>query len=108
MQYDLALQVRDIILPGIEGFTSIYSHTTFEEVQAFCHLYKIQELVIKDGPNGVLVIHDKDKTFIEVTPVKNVVDTTSAGDSFNGTYLGARLSGMDVQGSVALASCHSL
>jgi 2-dehydro-3-deoxygluconokinase len=37
-------------------------------------------------------------------PVTNVVDTTSAGDSFNGVYLGARISGEAVTVAVHLAA----
>lgn len=104
LQYDLALQVSDIAMPGVEDFTAIYGHQNFADVQAFCHPYGIKELVIKDGPAGVSVIHGIQETFVEVTAVENVVDTTSAGDSFNGAYLGARLSGMDVETSVKLAA----
>ena len=34
----------------------------------------------------------------------NVVDTTSAGDAFNGIYLGARLQGQSPQNSTKLAN----
>ena len=103
-QYDLAMQVSDSVLPGIEDFTAIYGHKSFDEVKAFCAPYNISELVVKDGPNGVLVVKDGEETFCEVTPVTHVVDTTSAGDSFNGAYLGARLNGMGIKPSVALAA----
>lgn len=103
-QYDLAMQVSDMVLPGIEDYTAIYGHKTFQEVKEFCAPYKINELVVKDGPNGVLVVKEGVETFCEITPVTNVVDTTSAGDSFNGAYLGARLAGQSIESSVALGA----
>ena len=102
-QYDLALQVSDLVLPGIEDFQEIYGHNSFNDVKLFCQPYNIKELVIKDGPNGVLVVSDQE-LFVQIEAVTNVVDTTSAGDSFNGAYLGARLSGYSLVDSVRLAS----
>ena len=102
--YDLALQVSDIVLPGIEDFNSIYGHTSFDHVKTFCKPYNIKELVIKDGPNGVLVVYDGEETFIDILPVENVVDTNSAGDSFNGAYLGSRLTGRSITDAVQLAA----
>lgn len=104
LQYDLALQASDMVLPGVEDFQSVYGHNNFEEVKAFCLPYRIDELVIKDGPNGVLVIKGNKEYFINIEAVENVVDTTSAGDSFNGAYLGARLSGQNVEQAVQLAA----
>ncbi len=103
-QYELALQVSDYVLPGIEDFEVLYGLTTFKDVAEFCKPYDIKELVIKDGPNGVLVIQPEQQQFYEIDPVKTVVDTTSAGDSFNGVYLGARLSGQSVEEAVLKAS----
>lgn len=102
--YEHALQLSDIVMPGIEDFGEIYDHTSFDDVEAFCQPYQINELVIKDGPNGVRVVTADDVFNVEIEPVKNVVDTTSAGDSFNGAYLGARLSGHDVIEAVKLAA----
>ncbi|NVK26259.1 MAG: sugar kinase [Gammaproteobacteria bacterium] len=103
-QYDLALQVSDKVLPGVEDFEAIYGHKNFEQVKAFCQPYNIKELVIKDGPNGVLVVHQEQEMFVDIAPVENLVDTTSAGDSFNGAYLGARLFGQGIESSVLLAA----
>jgi 2-dehydro-3-deoxygluconokinase len=51
------------------------------------------EIVVKDGSNPAL-LHSHE-TFDEVKPdAMKAKDTTGAGDSFNGTYLAARLSGL--------------
>lgn len=103
-QYELALQVSDYVLPGIEDFEVLYDLTTFEDVADFCKPFNIKELVIKDGPNGVLVIQPEQQQFYQIEPIKTVVDTTSAGDSFNGVYLGARLSGQSIEEAILKAS----
>lgn len=104
-QYQLALQHSDIVLPGIEDFDVLYGLNTFEQVVEFCQGHNIKELVIKDGPNGVLVVSQGRSQFIEITPVSQVVDTTSAGDSFNGVYLGARLNGESIDQAASKAAC---
>nr|WP_261348255.1 carbohydrate kinase family protein [Alteromonas oceanisediminis] len=48
--------------------------------------------------------HGRKRSTHTVIPAKNVVDTTSAGDAFNGVYLGARLEGRTIADSVQLAS----
>ncbi len=112
-QYELALQASDYVLPGIEDFEVLYGLSTFEDVADFCKPYNIQELVIKDGPNGVLIIQQQNsgkndnqptQQFINIEPVKTEIDTTSARDSFNGVYLGARLSDLTVEQAVSKAA----
>lgn len=104
LQYELALQASNVVMPGIEDFEQIYGHRSFAEVKTFCLPFQIDELVIKDGPNGVFVESGQEKYLIEIDKVNHVVDTTSAGDSFNGAYLGARLSGMGIKQAVQLAA----
>lgn len=103
-QYQLALQHSDIVLPGIEDFEVLYGLNTFEQVVEFCQGYDINELVIKDGPNGVFIVHQGQTQFVEVKPVFEVVDTTSAGDSFNGVYLGARIQGESIHDAAIKAA----
>lgn len=99
-QYDIAFSLCDIALPGVEDFDMLYGLSDFSAVESFLAPYKIHEQVIKDGPNGVVVIEGGTRTFITITPVDNVVDTTSAGDSFNGAYLGSRMTGGTIEAAV--------
>jgi len=100
-QYNIAFSLCDIALPGVEDFDMLYGLSDFDAVEAFLAPYNINEQVIKDGPNGVVVIEGSTRTFITITPVDNVVDTTSAGDSFNGAYLGSRMTGGTIEAAVS-------
>jgi 2-dehydro-3-deoxygluconokinase len=57
-QYDLAFKASDIVLPGVEDFDFLYQIDSFDGVAEFFEDYQVEELVIKDGPNGVVVIND--------------------------------------------------
>jgi 2-dehydro-3-deoxygluconokinase len=103
-QFEQAFELSDILLPGIEDFQQLYQLNTFEEVKHFCQGFQIDELVIKNGPDGVLTIVDGVEEYFTIEPASHVVDTTSAGDSFNGIYLGSRLDGMSVSQSIEFAS----
>lgn len=53
----------------------------------------VREIVVKDGANPALVWVDGNQTSVSSSPVSHAVDTTGAGDSFNGGYLAARVAG---------------
>lgn len=103
-QYQRAFEYSDIVLPGIEDLTELYGLQDVDSVIEFFKPFALNELVIKNGPETVVTVHKDEVTEIAIEPVKHVVDTTSAGDSFNGAYLGARMSNLSVQHSVELAA----
>ena len=103
-QFELALHKSDISLPGVDDFEQLFGMTTVEEVYNYCKPFGINELIIKNGEQGVLVVVEGIISEFSITPVTNVVDTTSAGDSFNGVYLGSRMEGYSVNNSITLAS----
>ncbi|NNG41780.1 sugar kinase [Pseudoalteromonas sp. NEC-BIFX-2020_002] len=103
-QYALAFQCADITLPGVEDLHALYGVDSVEDVLAHLSDYDINEVVIKNGPESVLTMVDGQLQRHTITPVDNVVDTTSAGDAFNGVYLGARLSGLPVCEAVSKAA----
>lgn len=89
--YAAAFELADIALPGVDDHMVLYNAKSAEDVADFLEQYAISEIVIKNGSQGMLLSIDGKRHYVEVEPVKNVVDTTSAGDAFNGSYLSARL-----------------
>jgi 2-dehydro-3-deoxygluconokinase len=103
-QFEQAFSYSDILLPGVDDFEQLYGLTTSEQVYDFCKPYKFDELIIKNGEAGIFCYVNELAYQFDITPVNNVVDTTSAGDSFNGVYLGARAKGFSLSEAVELAS----
>ena len=50
-------------------------------------------VVIKKGSSGVVLFHGEEKVSIGAYPVKDVIDTTGAGDTFGGGFVSALASG---------------
>jgi 2-dehydro-3-deoxygluconokinase len=103
-QFNLAFAASSIVLPGIEDFSMLYGLKDLKQIVAFCQPFNIQELIIKNGPNSVFIYTEDSEFSLPIEAVKNVVDTTSAGDSFNGVYIGARLQGFDIKQAIELAA----
>jgi 2-dehydro-3-deoxygluconokinase len=61
------------------------------------------EVVVKDGPSSALAGTADGLAAIAPAAVSRVVDTTAAGDSFNGTYLARRAQGQAIEDAVAAA-----
>jgi len=103
-QFELAFEYADITLPGVDDFQELYGLTTAEQVADYLYPYALKELLIKNGGKELLWLGDNQRHFVTIKPVDKVVDATSAGDAFNGVYLGARLQGLPAHQSIALAS----
>ena len=103
-QYHLAFTFADITLPGVEDLTTLYDVHSVEAVVEYLKPYQIEEIVVKNGPESVVTKEGGTLQSHTIIPVTNVVDTTSAGDAFNGVYLGARLSDKSISSAVQLAA----
>ena len=64
------------------------------------------ELVITLGKDGALYRFGKEEIMVPARPVK-AVDTTSAGDTFTGYFIAAKLRGMDAENAMKYAVCAS-
>ncbi len=102
--FQRALRVSTTVFAGVEDLEQLAMGNCFNSVAMSLNDFAIDELVIKHGEHGVRVIQDEKSQFIAIEPVANVVDTTSAGDSFNAGYLYARLVGSNITLSVSYAS----
>lgn len=88
-----ALKRVDIALPAYDDEALLWGdpspEATVERLQAF----GVNEIVVKNGPNGALVAHSGQRETVPVPEVIEPVDATAAGDGFNAGYLAARLAG---------------
>ncbi|KAG1715185.1 sn-glycerol-3-phosphate import ATP-binding protein UgpC [Nymphon striatum] len=98
-----AAKISDIVLPSFDDETACFGDATPTET---AHRY--QELgasmvVVKNGENPTLVLNRGALSDHPVAQTSGVIDTTAAGDSFNGAFLAELLKTNDVAGAVVAA-----
>ena len=89
------LQLTDIALPSFEDTQHLFDDSTPEETAKRLHDLGVKEVVVKQGEHGYLISDEQGAQQVPIQPVQHVIDTTSAGDSFNGAYLASRLQGLN-------------
>ncbi|EGQ8175655.1 TPA: sugar kinase [Vibrio vulnificus] len=70
--------------------------TPAELIAERLHLLGVEQVVVKLGAKGAMWSHAGQRGYVVGNRVSQVVDTTAAGDSFNGAYLAAWCSGMSM------------
>jgi ribokinase len=86
------------MLTGIKVFNEI----TAKEAAVSLHQKGIETVIITMGALGALLFHENEYRFIE-SPKVSAVDTTAAGDVFNGALVVALSEGMSMEDAVAFA-----
>lgn len=89
-----AFHVTDIALPTFPDENALFGDATPADTANRIAAYGVREIVVKDGTEPALVVTPDARTKVPASRAK-AVDTTGAGDSFNGGYIAARLAGLD-------------
>jgi len=89
-----ALAVTDIALPTFPDEQALYGDASPEATADRLKAAGVAEIVVKNGELPATVRHDGKTETVDAVHVASPVDTTGAGDSFNGSYLAARLAGL--------------
>lgn len=86
----------EIVLPTLDDEQIFDPSLTLEQCKEHYQALGVKELVIKMGPDGCLVCTGNESFIVPTIPIK-AIDTTAAGDSFNGTYLSSRMKGFSAE-----------
>ncbi|MGB3501501.1 MAG: sugar kinase [Mesorhizobium sp.] len=87
-----ALKVTDIALPTFPDEQMLFGDADDEATSNRLMAAGVTEIVVKNGADPALIVSDAGRCAVPAIQVE-AVDTTGAGDSFNGGYLAARLGG---------------
>lgn len=90
---DRAYGLCDIALPSLDDENLLRGLSNSEQLIEHIRGLGPKEIAVKDGANGAIVVDAEAMHHIAANQPDEIVDTTAAGDSFNGTYLAKRLSG---------------
>lgn len=105
-----ALKVTDIALLTDDDASRLWGSLEADHIIQHCLDAKVEEVVVKRGPNPVIIAQGwseggyRHRTQVNVPPVADVVDTTAAGDSFNAGYLHARFKNLSLEIAAQIGS----
>jgi len=94
----------DMALPSIDDEYELWEDNNVQSVQDRLIGFGCSEIVIKRGDESCIVYSDGKHSEYEIQSVSSIVDTTAAGDSFNGSYIAKRLEGVSIEESIKVAS----
>lgn len=100
------LALTSLALPTFDDDAALFGDSAPEATVTRLRDLGIEEIVVKRGPEACLLCFGGAQAQVEGERVERPVDTTAAGDSFNGAYLAARLAGAEP--AAAAAAGHRL
>ena len=103
-EIERAWRMTDIALPSVDDEVALYGDANDDAVIARLTGWGVTDGALKRGAIGPLPLDGSAAP--SCAPAPKVVDSTAAGDSFNGGYLAARLEGADA--ATALRRGHDL
>lgn len=95
------MSLTDIALISFDDEKSLYGQHSVDECIDRWAEADVKEVVVKNGHHGCHLFKDNQRFFHPLKSILSPVDTTAAGDSFNGAYLAAKLQGKSVDDCIS-------
>ena len=99
-----AAGTASIVLPGFDDEAAHFGDGSIGETIARYRRLGAGDVVVKDGERGATLAIGQEQFHVPAHPADAVVDTTSAGDSFNGGYLMRLAAGNKPEAAARFAS----
>lgn len=91
--YKALLPLVDVALVTFDDEAMLWADNDEQATITRLSSFNIPKIIVKQGSLGATVCEKGKQTFVSTIPVEHVVDTTSAGDSFNAGFLVGYLQG---------------
>lgn len=103
--YLKVLSYTDTALLTFDDDQELYGDTDVKQCIERTSNAGVKEIIIKCGGQDCLVVEDGNITTVSALVVKNIVDTTAAGDSFSAGFLAKRFCGGTAQEAAFSGHC---
>ncbi|MDG6100026.1 sugar kinase [Alteromonas sp. ZYF713] len=94
------MTLTDLALISMEDEVSLHGEHSMEYCVERWLKYGVSEVVIKNGASGILAANRDGRFEFDVPSVVEPIDTTAAGDSFNGAFLAAKARGENLENCI--------
>ncbi len=101
--YDQAIHYCDVFLPSLVDEKELWAENDTYSVIEKAKKAGCSEIIIKCGKEDIVYYYENYTKTIKTKGINNIIDKTSAGDSFNGAYLASRLKGKSIEKSIKKA-----
>ena len=93
-----------LVMPSLDDETTHFGDASLEATIARYAALGVAEQVVKDGGEGATLVFGEKRSHVPSARVEKIVDTTSAGDSFNGAFLARLAAGAAPQEAARFAA----
>lgn len=81
-------KVSNLVLPSFDDEASHFGDLTIADTIDRYRSYGLNRIIVKNGADDIEGYFDGQSLTVKATTVPQIIDTTGAGDSFNGSFLG--------------------
>ena len=96
-------RVADIVLPSLEDEQATFGDAEDTDVAARYLALGAQAVIIKNGAASVLLATTSGQRYFTACPIGKMIDSTAAGDAFNGAFIARLAAGDNMEDAIQAA-----